>query len=201
MKVASIISSVLLGASVATACGGIATISNPLGAGDAGPSSEPPQQGSLSSGSSSGGAPGAARADAGMPAFNVSCQGTQSCPPSQVCCATLSFGTGTGGVDVACANRARAAPTRFRDQRRVHDERRRLHAVTAGNRELLRGRGNRRGARQARRRRPRGLGGVKPSRPGDSLRFDGSSQLALGSCPPDGGVGCEAGEEPLREVG
>jgi hypothetical protein len=102
MKLASIISSVLLGASVATACGGIATSSNPLGAGDAGRPSEPPQQGS-SSGSSSGGAPGAPRADAGMPAFNVSCQGTQSCPPSQVCCATLSFGTGTGGVDVACA--------------------------------------------------------------------------------------------------
>jgi hypothetical protein len=98
MKLASIISSALLGASAATACGGIETISNPLGAGDAGGSSEPPQQGS-----SSGGAPGAARADAGMPAFNVSCQGTQSCPPSQVCCATLSFGTGTGGVDVACA--------------------------------------------------------------------------------------------------
>jgi hypothetical protein len=106
MKLASIISSVLLGASVATACGGIATISNPLGAGDAGSSSEPPQQSSSSgpsSGSSSSGAPGAARADAGMPAFNVSCQGTQSCPPSQVCCATLSFGTGTGGVNVACA--------------------------------------------------------------------------------------------------
>jgi hypothetical protein len=101
MKLASIVSSVLLGASVATACGGIETISNPLGAGDAGGSAEPPQQGS--SGSSAGGAPGAAPADAGMPAVNISCQGTRSCPRSQVCCATLSFGTGTGGFDVACA--------------------------------------------------------------------------------------------------
>jgi hypothetical protein len=102
MRLISIISSVSLGASVATACGGIETIGNPLGAGDAGRSSEPSQQGP-SSGSGSGGAPGPARADAGMPAFNVSCQGTQSCPPLQVCCATLSFGTGTIGGNVACA--------------------------------------------------------------------------------------------------
>ena len=102
MKLSSILSCVSLGAALATACGGIATVGNPLGAGDAGRSPSPEQDSSAGS-SSGGGAPGTPGVDAGMPAFNVSCQGTQSCPPSQICCATISFGTGAGGIDVACA--------------------------------------------------------------------------------------------------
>jgi hypothetical protein len=101
MKAVSVLSCVALGASLAAACGGIATVDNGLAGDDAGESE-----------SESGATPrsdaGAVRAEAGatpgMPMINVSCEGAQSCPRSQVCCAMLSLGGGgAGGVDVACA--------------------------------------------------------------------------------------------------
>jgi hypothetical protein len=101
MKLASILFTVSLGAALATACGGIATVGNPLRAGDAGSSS--PSEQDANPATSSGGAPSGGGADAGMPGFNVACQGAQSCPVSQICCATFSFGTGMGNIDVACA--------------------------------------------------------------------------------------------------
>ncbi len=99
MKAVSVLSCVALGAVLAAACGGIAAVDSGLAGDDAG-ESEP----------ESGIAPrsdaGATRAEAGapgMPMINVSCESAQSCPRSQVCCATLSLGGGAGGVDVACA--------------------------------------------------------------------------------------------------
>jgi hypothetical protein len=97
MKSARVLSSIAIGAALAAACGGVSTVGNQLAGGDGGPTEE----------SESGAEPRsdatAAQPDAGTPgtpAINVSCQGAQSCPRSQVCCASLSL----SGIDVACAN-------------------------------------------------------------------------------------------------
>jgi hypothetical protein len=105
MKLASVLCSLSLGAALATACGGIETTSDQLGPDDAGGALDAtaPREAGSSPGQKPGAPTGAA--DAGGPAFNVSCQSAQTCPRSEVCCASFSFGgAGGGGIDVACAS-------------------------------------------------------------------------------------------------
>jgi hypothetical protein len=105
MKIVRVLCCVSVGAALAAACGGTATVGKDLTTDDAGESGS-----GSGSGSSSGSGDGAdaTRMDAsmtGLPPINVSCQGAQTCPRPQVCCAMISLGGGGGGgIDVACAN-------------------------------------------------------------------------------------------------
>ena len=99
MKIATALAAVSLGAALAAGCGG-STVGDNVGPSDATPA------GPSSRGIDGGTAP---TADASMtgatpPAFNVSCESARTCPAPQICCATISLGGATAGLDVACAN-------------------------------------------------------------------------------------------------
>jgi hypothetical protein len=105
MKVATIVGAVSFGAALAAACGGVATIGSDVGTRDGGQSG-PETGSSIEPGDDATSAPDASMTGVPMLGFNVTCQSAQSCPRSQICCASLSLGggAGAGGVNVACAN-------------------------------------------------------------------------------------------------
>src|SRR5258708_5526632 len=104
---------------------------------------------------------------------------------------------GCGGGAVGEEDDGDAEPGRVREQRRPPPERIRRESIQEdeeqGQRIL--------GVIAAELDRVCCVGGGQAAGAGDALRFDGSSQLTFGSCPSDGGVGCDAGEDPLSEVG
>jgi hypothetical protein len=99
MKVIRVLCGVTIGAAIAAACGGKADVGTGEEATDAGEAG--PTTGS-SSGSGDNTAPSEPDATT-TPGFNVMCMSAQTCPRSQVCCASFSF-TGGAGITVACAN-------------------------------------------------------------------------------------------------
>ncbi len=105
MKVATVVGAVSFGAALAAACGGVATIGSDVGTRDGGQSG--PETGSSTEpGDDATSGPDAGATGVPMLGFNVTCQSARSCPRSQICCASISFGggAGAGGVNVACAN-------------------------------------------------------------------------------------------------
>jgi hypothetical protein len=98
MKIATALAAVSFGAALAAGCGG-STVGDNVGPSDAGPT------GPSSRGIEGGTAPAdASMTGAAPPAFNVSCESARTCPAPQICCATVSLGGATAGLDVACAN-------------------------------------------------------------------------------------------------
>ncbi len=102
MKFIGVLCCVSLSAAFAAACGGKSIV---------GTDEETTDAGETGSRSDSGTVATPSRPDASMaamPGFSVMCTSAQTCPRSQVCCASFGF-TGGGGLTVACANTCGAA--------------------------------------------------------------------------------------------